>query len=447
MTERDRVTSVASESAVLVGVMLPENAETFDQLDELQGLAEAAGTSVVGKLTQRRETPNPKSYLGSGKVEELVHLAKVTDSDVVIFDNDLSPGQVRSLEQATGVKVLDRTELILDIFASHAQTYESRLAVELAQLEYSLPRLKRMWTHLSRLKMGVGMRGPGEKQLEVDRRLVEKRIHDLKTDLEKIEKRKERQVAARSDHMTVSLVGYTNAGKSTLMNRLTDANVMAKDQLFATLDTRTRRWQLPNWGPVLLSDTVGFIRDLPHRLVTSFKATLEETRQSDLLLHVADVSNPHVLDQIRAVFGVLEELEIEEKDALLVLNKIDGVESQTRIQSVLNRYPNAVAVSAKTGEGIERLAMAVSDALSRSFLDVDINMSVANGKTMAYVAAHGDVLSKQYEDDRVIIHCRMPQKYLGRINEEDVFVTERGKSTDAATQDEAVVAPPIEDVA
>jgi len=427
--------------------MLPENAETFDQLDELQGLAEAAGTSVVGKLTQRRETPNPKAYLGSGKVEELVHLAKVTDSDVVIFDNDLSPGQVRSLEQATGVKVLDRTELILDIFASHAQTYESRLAVELAQLEYSLPRLKRMWTHLSRLKMGVGMRGPGEKQLEVDRRLVEKRIHDLKTDLEKIEKRKERQVAARSDHMTVSLVGYTNAGKSTLMNRLTDANVMAKDQLFATLDTRTRRWQLPNWGPVLLSDTVGFIRDLPHRLVTSFKATLEETRQSDLLLHVADVSNPHVLDQIRAVFGVLEELEIEEKDALLVLNKIDGVESQTRIQSVLNRYPNAVAVSAKTGEGIERLAMAVSDALSRSFLDVDINMSVANGKTMAYVAAHGDVLSKQYEDDRVIIHCRMPQKYLGRIHEEDVFVTERGKSTDAATQDEAVVAPPIEDVA
>ena len=243
--------------------------------------------------------------------------------------DDLSPGQVRNLEQATSVKVLDRTELILDIFASHAQTFEARLAVELAQLEYSLPRLKRMWTHLSRMKMGVGMRGPGEKQLEVDRRLVEKRIHDLKTELTKIEKRKERQVAARSDHMTVSLVGYTNAGKSTLMNRLTDANVKALDQLFATLDTRTRRWQLPNWGPVLLSDTVGFIRDLPHRLVTSFKATLEETHQSDLLLHVADVSNPHVLDQIGAVFGVLEELEIEEKDALLVLNKIDGCERES----------------------------------------------------------------------------------------------------------------------
>ena len=425
MTERDRTTSVVSESAVLVGVMLPGNADHFDELDELDGLAVAAGTEVVGKLTQRRETPATHAYLGSGKVEELVQLVKATDADLVIFDNDLSPAQVRNLEQATEVKVLDRTELILDIFASHAQTYESRLAVELAQLEYSLPRLKRMWTHLSRLKMGVGMRGPGEKQLEVDRRLVEKRIHDLKTDLGKIEKRKERQVAARSDHMTVSLVGYTNAGKSTLMNRLTDANVKALDQLFATLDTRTRRWQLPNWGPVLLSDTVGFIRDLPHRLVTSFKATLEETRQSDLLLHVADVSNPHVLDQIAAVFGVLEELEIEEKDTLLILNKTDGCSSSAQIQAVKNRYPNAVAVSAMTGDGISQLAAAVSDALSRSFEDVDIKLSVTNGKLMAFIDAHGDVLSKQFDENYVTIHCRMPQKYLGRITDPEVTITER----------------------
>ena len=425
VTDRERSTSVVSETAVIVGVLLPDNADYWDDLDELAGLATAAGTEVVGKLTQRRERPTAGTYLGSGKVEELVQLVEATCADVVIFDNDLSPGQVRSLERATSVKVLDRTELILDIFASHAKTYESRLAVELAQLEYSLPRLKNMWTHLSRMKMGVGMRGPGEKQLEVDRRLVEKRIHDLKVDLQKIEKRKERQVAARSDHMTVSLVGYTNAGKSTLMNRLTDADVMAKDQLFATLDTRTRRWQLPNWGPVLLSDTVGFIRDLPHRLVTSFKATLEETVQSDLLLHVADVSNPAVLDQIAAVFGVLEELEIEEKDALLVLNKVDGCESQAQVQAVVNRYPNAVVVSAKTGEGIDRLAIAVSDALSETFLDVDILMSVTNGKMMAYVAAHGDVLSKQFDEDQVAIHCRMPQKYLGRITDPEVKVTER----------------------
>lgn len=447
MTERERTTSVVSESAVLVGVMLPDNADYFDDLDELAGLAQAAGTEVVGKLTQRRENPSPKAYLGSGKVDELVSLVEATEADVVIFDNDLSPGQVRNLEQATTVKVLDRTELILDIFASHAQTYEARLAVELAQLEYSLPRLKRMWTHLSRMKMGVGMRGPGEKQLEVDRRLVEKRIHDLKVDLAKIEKRKERQVAARSDHMTVSLVGYTNAGKSTLMNRLTNADVKALDQLFATLDTRTRRWQLPNWGPVLLSDTVGFIRDLPHRLVTSFKATLEETRQSDLLLHVADVSNAHVLDQIAAVFGVLEELEIEEKDALLILNKVDGCESKSQIQAVRNRYPNAIPVSAKTGEGIPQLAIAVSDALSRTFINVDINMSVANGKLLAFVSAHGDVLSKQYEDDRVTIHCRMPQKYLGRITDPEVTITQRRSKIAEPESGNASDSAQVEDVA
>ena len=445
MIEDDRVGSVVSESAVLVGLMLPENASYFDDLDELEGLAVAAGTHVVGKLTQKRETPTPGSYLGSGKVDELATLVKATDADVVIFDNDLTPGQVRNLEAATSVKVLDRTELILDIFASHAQTYESRLAVELAQLEYSLPRLKNMWSHLSRLKMGVGMRGPGEKQLEVDRRLVEKRIHDLKTELHKIEKRKERQVAARSDHMTVSLVGYTNAGKSTLMNRLTDAGVKAQDQLFATLDTRTRRWQLPNWGPVLLSDTVGFIRDLPHRLVTSFKATLEETRQSDLLLHVADASNPHVLDQITAVFGVLEELEIEEKDAILVLNKIDRCENRAQIQAIKNRYPNAVAVSAATGENIEKLAHAVSDALSRSFLEVDIHMSVTNGKLLAFIAAHGDVLSKQYDDDRVTVHCRMPQKYLGRIREPDVIIHHR--KTHRVQGESEAAAVSVEDVA
>ena len=445
MTEFDRSGSVVSESAVLVGVMLPENADYFDDLDELEGLAEAAGTKVVGKLTQRRETPNPGAYLGTGKVEELVELVTATDADLVIFDNDLTPGQVRNLESATSVKVLDRTELILDIFASHAQTYEARLAVELAQLEYSLPRLKNMWTHLSRLKMGVGMRGPGEKQLEVDRRLVVKRIHDLKTELHKIEKRKERQVAARSDHMTVSLVGYTNAGKSTLMNRLTDAGVKAQDQLFATLDTRTRRWQLPNWGPVLLSDTVGFIRDLPHRLVTSFKATLEETRQSDLLLHVADASNPHVLDQITAVFGVLQELEIEEKDALLILNKIDRCESPSQVQAIKNRYPNAVCVSAKTGAGIDKLAHAVSDALSGAFLEVDIDMSVTNGRLLAFVGAHGDVLSKQFEDERIIIHCRMPQKFLGQIRDDDVTIKQR--TTTRVTGDEETSPLSVEDVA
>jgi len=289
---------LVSEAAVLVRVVLPNQLFENDPLEELEGLATTAGTRVIGGLVQRREKPDARTFLGRGKVEELEILAHANAADVVIFDNDLSPGQTRNLERVLNTKVLDRTELILDIFATHARTYEARLAVELAQLEYSLPRLKRMWTHLSRMKLGVGMRGPGEKQLEVDRRLVERRIHDLRSELRGIEKRKERQVAARDDHMTVSLVGYTNAGKSTLMNRLTNAEVLVEDKLFATLDTRTRRWQLPHWGPVLLSDTVGFIRDLPHRLIASFKATLEEARQADLLLHVADVSNPAILDQI-----------------------------------------------------------------------------------------------------------------------------------------------------
>jgi GTP-binding protein HflX len=375
VTQRERTQSVVRERAILVGVI----------------------------------------YLGKGKVEELRLFAESTDADVIIFDNDLSPAQVRSLERMTNVKVLDRTELILDIFASHAQTYEARLAVELAQLEYSLPRLKRMWTHLSRLKMGIGMRGPGEKQLEVDRRLVEKRIHDLRSDLTRIEKRKERQVAARSDQMSVSLVGYTNAGKSTLMNSLTGADVKAVNQLFATLDTRTKRWQLPNWGPVLLSDTVGFIRELPHRLIASFKATLEEARQTDLLIHVCDASANNVLEQITAVFHVLEELNIDEKDTLLVLNKIDKVPTRARVDAILNRYPNAIPISAKIGFGLDQLARAVSDALSRGFRDVDIETGIDNGRLMAYLAAHGEIMSRSFDGTRATIHCRLPQKFLGRI--------------------------------
>jgi GTP-binding protein HflX len=362
------------------------------------------------------------TYLGKGKVDELRVMVQARDADAVVFDNDLTPAQTRNLEKALSVKVLDRTELILDIFASRAQTHQSRLAVELAQLQYSLPRLKQMWNHLSRLKMGIGMRGPGEKQLEVDRRLVEKKIHDMQTELAAIERRKQREVAARSDRMTVSLVGYTNAGKSTLMNALTGSDVLAENKLFATLDTRTRRWQLPGWGPVLLSDTVGFIRDLPHHLIASFKATLEEARQANLLLHVADASNPAAYDQIATVYKVLEELGIEAKDTLLVLNKVDALEDRSRLDGLLNRYPNAVPISARSGLGLDRLAQAVSDALSRSFLDLDVETSVGNGRLLAYLSAQGEVLSKHYVDSRVVVHCRLPQKAVGALREEGTDV-------------------------
>jgi len=443
--------SVARERAIIVRVILPDQTFHDDPLEELEGLAATAGTTVVGGLIQRREKPDVGAYLGKGKLEELLQLVTTHEADVVIFDNDLSPAQTRTLEKTLEVKVLDRTELILDIFATHAQTHEARLAVELAQLEYSLPRLKRMWTHLSRLKMGIGMRGPGEKQLEVDRRLVEKRIYDLRSQLDDVERRKERQVASRGGHMTVSLVGYTNAGKSTLMNALTDAGVKAEDKLFATLDTRTRRWHLPHWGPVLLSDTVGFIRDLPHRLIASFKATLEEARQADLLLHVADASNVAVLDQISAVYDVLREIGIDEKAAVLVLNKVDAIPDNSRLEHVLHRYPNAVPISAATGAGLEQLAWVISDALSSTFRDVDVETGVENGKLMAYLAAHGEVLSKRFSDTRVTIHCRLPQKYLGRIDEPGTVIRPRSvapASQDAAElDDDSSRAGAVEDVA
>jgi GTP-binding protein HflX len=416
----NRVESVASETAILVGVLSAEQHRDESQLDELEGLAETAGVEVVGYLTQRRRTLTAATYLGKGKVEELTALAGMTGADAIIFDNDLSPAQTRNLEKATGTKVLDRTELILDIFANHAQTHQARLAVELAQLEYAMPRLKRMWTHLSRQKKGVGLRGPGEQQLEVDRRLATNRIRDLRRELDVIERRKQREVAARSGLMTVSLVGYTNAGKSTLLNTATGADVLTRDALFATLDTRTRRWQLPGWGPVLLSDTIGFVRDLPHHLIESFKATLEEARQADLLLHVADASSPAVFDQIAAAYRVLEEIGIQKKDTLLVLNKIDAMPG--RLDRLLNRYPNAIPISALSGEGLERLAAKVSDSLSRGFLDVDVEMGVDNGRLMAYLAAHGEVFSKQYHDTRVIIHCRIPRRFLDPIRKDGVVV-------------------------
>ncbi|REK05984.1 MAG: GTPase HflX [Planctomycetota bacterium] len=417
----NRIEGVASEAAILVGVVLPDQEVHGDPLEELEGLATTAGSHIVGRLTQRRASPDMTTYLGKGKVDELRDLASANDADVILFDNDLTPAQTRNLEVATGVKVLDRSELILDIFASRAQTHQARLAVELAQLQYSLPRLKRMWTHLSRLKMGIGMRGPGEKQLEVDRRLVEKRIADLRHELKVIEQRKEREVAGRSDRMTVSLVGYTNAGKSTLLNKLTGADVPAENRLFATLDTRTRRWQLPGWGPVLLSDTVGFIRDLPHHLIASFKATLEESRQADLLLHVADASNPAALEQIGVVYKVLGEIGIQAKDTILVLNKAD-VASRGQLAAIMSRYPNALSISAHTGQGVDRLAAAVSQALSHGFLDVDVETGVENGRLLAMLSNHGEVLSKRYTDTRVIVHCRIPERALGHLRASDAEI-------------------------
>jgi len=368
---------------------------------------------VVGEVTQKRQDINAGTYVGKGKVEEIVERVKLTDADVVLFDNDLSPGQVRNLEKASGVKVLDRSELILDIFATRARTPEARLQVELAQLEYSLPRLKQMWTHLSRYQAGIGTRGPGETQLEEDRRIVANRIRDLKERLSVVQARKEREVRTRAEEHTVSLVGYTNAGKSRLMNRLTHSDVFVQDQLFSTLDTRTRQWHVKDFGKILLSDTVGFIRDLPHHLVASFKATLEEARQARLLLHVVDASNPQAEEQIKAVNEVLKELDCDKKPMILVLNKIDKIRDRGDLNLLTALHPKAVAISGATGEGIDDLTAAVVEALTADFVEAEVTAEAANGKVQAYLSAHAEVYRQEFKDGQVLIRCRLP-RYLVR---------------------------------
>src|SRR5262249_5328484 len=312
--------------------------------------------------------------------------------------------------------------------ASRARTTEARLQVELAQLEYSLPRLRKMWTHLGRFvaggggAMGIGTRGPGETQLETDRRLVDQRVRDLKSRLAEVQARDQHEGKSRFEEHTVSLVGYTNAGKSTLMNALTGAGVYVEDQLFSTLDTRTRQWRLKDWGKVLLSDTVGFIRDLPHHLVASFKATLEETRQARLLLHVVDASNPHAEEHILAVQRVLKEIDCGGKSTLLVLNKIDRVPDPSVLHILQAHHPRAVAISARNRRGLDELQDAVIEALSEDFAEAEVITGTGNGKVLSYLNAHAEIVRQEFEGDQVIIHCHLPRHLLHHIQASDVKV-------------------------
>ena len=409
---------MSSEKAILVTVALPERPFTPDPCDEIRGLAATAGATIVGELTQKRQLIHLSTYIGSGKVAELHDLAETTEADVVIFDNDLGPAQARNLEQAIGVKVIDRSELILDIFATRARTAEAKLQVELAQLEYSLPRLKQMWTHLSRQKGGgIGLRGPGETQLESDRRLVGNRIRDLKHKLAEVQARKDREVASRSGEHTISIVGYTNAGKSCLMNALTKAGVTVRDQLFSTLDTRTRQWHIRDWGRVLLSDTVGFIRDLPHHLIASFRATLAEARHAKLLLHVVDASNPQAEQHIAAVNSVLSELDCADKPTILVLNKVDRIADRAQLLVLIAQHPRSVAVSGLTGEGITLLEDAVMNALAADFAEAEVITDSGNGRVLAFLNAHAEIYRQEFRDDanEVVIRCHLPKHLLHHI--------------------------------
>ncbi len=416
--------SVHQERAILVSVSLPERPWlTEDPCDELRGLAETAGATVVGEMTQRRQDIQLSSYIGSGKLHELKELAEVNEADVILFDNDLSPAQAKNLEVGIGVKVLDRSELILDIFATRARTPEAKLQVELAQLEYSLPRLKNMWSHLSRQAGGgMGVRGPGETQLETDRRLADKRIGDLKAKLETVQARKAREVRSRAEEFTVSLVGYTNAGKSRLMNKLTDAGVYVENKLFSTLDTRTRQWIIPDFGKVLLSDTVGFIRNLPHHLIASFRATLEEARQAKLLLHVVDANNPMAEEHIRAVNEVLSELECHTKPTILVLNKADKLENRTQLDVLLAKHPRSIAISGLTGEGLPELIDAVIESLNRDNLPVEVTASVSNGKVLAYLNAHAEIFRQEYSGEEVVVRCYISKHLMHHVEGPGVTV-------------------------
>ncbi len=416
---------VQHQKAVLVAVLSRDDPTPKEEaLDELKGLVKTAGVEVVATLVQIRTSPHPGTCMGPGKLDELKQLIELHEAELVVFDNSLTPAQGKRLEEETKTVIVDRSEVILDIFATAARTHESKLQVELAQLLYYRPRLKRMWSHLERIQGGIGTgRGPGEKQLETDRRLIDKRVAELKRKLAQIESRRERTVANRHDDMTVSLVGYTNAGKSTLMNLLTDAEVYVADKLFATLDTRTRTWSIPHCGNVLLSDTVGFVRNLPHHLVASFRSTLEEARRADLLLHVVDASHPEAKRQIETVYQVLEKIGVDCENVVLVLNKADAITDRSLLDVLRRNYENSISISAKTGEGLERLTEAVANRLAGGYVEAEIETSVGNGKLFAYLAEHGEIINREYEDSRVTISCRLPKRLVPGISGEETHVT------------------------
>jgi len=407
--------SVRTERAVLAAVETASRHFEEEPLVELGSLARTAGARVVGRIVQNRAAPDPATYLGSGKAQELKELVGAVDADVVIVDGDLAPAQVRNLEELCRVKVIDRTELILDIFATRAKSAQAKLQVELAQLEYSLPRLKAMWRHLERLEGGIGSRGPGEQQLEVDRRLVRKRISMLRDKLKGIESRTARQVQSRNEFLSVGLVGYTNAGKSTLMNALTDAGVFVENRLFATLDTRTRLWELDGTRKLFLSDTVGFIRKLPHDLVASFHATLAEARQADLLLHVVDVSHPDVLHQVDSVQEVLEEVECAGIPMIVVMNKCDLADSATHRVILQSRHADSVLVSARTGEGLDALRRRVADFVDARSTRARMSWPAGDGRVFPFLNEHAIVLDHGFEDAREYARILAQPSVLGRM--------------------------------
>lgn len=403
--------------AILFGIMPMGDPRTAaEALSELQQLAETADFVPAGCMVQHRRIADPTSYLGAGKLEELAEVVKLAHSGCVICDDSLTPNQARNIEKKVGVPVMDRSELILQIFGTHARTPQARFQVELAALQYELPRLRRRWTHLERQRGGIGIRGgAGEKQIDVDRNLLRTRIASVNRDLKRIEQHKVREVRARPDLFTVALVGYTNAGKSTLMNRLTEADVLVENKLFSTLDTRTRPWRLPGGRTVLLTDTVGFLRKLPHQLVASFHATLEEALHADLLVVLVDGSSPEAAEQLHAVDDVLQTLDADRLPRLTVFNKLDMVEDRATLAPLWNIDPHALAISVQDGEGLPDLFGAIQNHLSAVENRVELLLPHTAGALHSEIRAKATVLSEFYTEEGCLMEIQASPAVLGRL--------------------------------
>ncbi len=407
------------ENAILVGVAHKNQTceQVEEYLEELELLADTAGANVLSREIQERKEIDPAFFVGKGKADMLGKIAKDIGATLIIFDDELSPAQTRNLENRCEEKIIDRNALILDIFASRAKTREAKTQVELAQLQYMLPRLTRMWTHLSRQAggAGIGLRGPGEKQLEVDRRLIQKRIAHLKDELDKIERQRDIRRRQREDTFKVALMGYTNVGKSTLMNAMTQSDVFVENRLFATLDSTVRRMKVSNGTDILLIDTVGFIRKLPHHLVASFKSTLEETQEADLLLHVIDISSTNFREQVHTVQNVMKDLNIDRKPILNVFNKVDRVNDRDLITLVKDEYAPAVTVSANRGIFLDKLQHEIVKFATENFIELTIKLSIQRQKEIANLHSMANILDKKYDDGFVNLRVRINKSRLSQI--------------------------------
>ena len=407
---------IDKEKVLLVGIygLSSEKYQAEEHLEELALLTDTAGGIPVAKVLQQRNRPDVSSYVGKGKLTELKGQMSALGAKTIIFDDDLSPTQIRNVEKVTDAKVLDRSALILDIFASRAQTAAAKTQVELAQLQYLLPRLTRYWTHLSRQSGGIGTKGPGETQIETDRRIIGQRIGVLKSKLEKLDKQRTTQRKSRDQMTRVSLVGYTNAGKSTLMNALTDSGVFAENRLFATLDSTVRRHQLRT-HEILLSDTVGFIRKLPHHLVQSFKSTLDEVREADLLIHLVDGSSSMVHEYIEVVQQTLKELKSNNKQTLLVFNKVDRMDDEQH-EMLRGEYPNALYISAIRGIGLSELEEAIEQEIESNYIQVDLDIPIQAYKAVAFIHEHAHVENEKYTGEFVHINCRIDENDFKQLS-------------------------------